>query len=171
MVLGILSDSHGDYRMVRHALAGLERAGADVFIHCGDVGGMEVFDELAGRRVHFVWGNTDVSDSIICGYVEDLGLSLPVVPLSLELGGKRIVVCHGHESCVRRVVAEAQHDYLMCGHSHQRCDVRENGMRIINPGALHRARVKTAATLDLATDRLTFFAVDGERVEPWVGDD
>lgn len=165
MILGILSDSHGDYLPVRHALAGLERAGAEVFVHCGDVGGMEVFDELAGRRVHFVWGNTDVPDAVLCGYVEDIGLSLPTVPLSLELGGKRIVVCHGHESCVPRVVAEARHDYLLCGHSHQRCDLRKNGVRIINPGALHRARVKTVATLDLATDVLTFHVVQGERVE------
>jgi len=159
MVIGILSDSHGRHLSVRHALEGLERAGAEIFVHCGDIGGMEVFDELAGRPVHFVWGNMDAPDATLSGYVEDIGLQLPVAPLTLEVAGKRIAVCHGHERCMPRVIAEAAHDYLFCGHSHRRCDVRENGVRIINPGALHRARVKTVATLDTAADKLRFFEV------------
>jgi hypothetical protein len=166
MKIGILSDSHGRHLAVRHALAALESLGAEAFVHCGDVGGMAVFDELAGRAVHFVWGNTDVPDAVLEGYVEDLGLTLPNVPLSLTLGGKRIAVCHGHERCFERVILAAEHDYLFCGHTHERCDRRENGMRIINPGALHRARIKTVATLDLSTDELTFYAVDDSRVAP-----
>ncbi len=166
MVIGILSDSHGDSDIVRQALTALEQAGAERFVHCGDVGGMNVFDQFAGRNVDFVWGNMDCPDGVLLGYVTDLGLPLPTVPLSLELAGKRVAVCHGHEPCFRDIVFKGRHDYLLCGHTHERGDRRENGVRIINPGALHRARVKTVATLDLATDTLTFYALRDGRAEP-----
>ena len=54
MKIGILSDSHGHVQPVRAALQLLDAAGAQGFIHCGDVGNMEVIEELAGRRAWFV---------------------------------------------------------------------------------------------------------------------
>lgn len=59
MKLGIMSDSHGHAGPVRLALTLLDGRGADAIIHCGDVGSLDVLDELAGRRCWFVWGNTD----------------------------------------------------------------------------------------------------------------
>ena len=57
------------------------------------------------------------------------------------------------------VLNAQEHDYLLHGHTHVRRDERVGKVRIINPGALHRAREKTVAVLDTDTDRLTFVRV------------
>ncbi len=58
-----------------------------------------------------------------------------------------------------RLLSEQKHDYLLQGHTHVRHDERIGKTRVINPGALHRAREKTVALLDTATDRLVFLPV------------
>lgn len=157
MVLGILSDSHGRVERVRRALALLEASGADCFVHCGDVGGMAVFDEFVGRTVHFVWGNTDDPNPGLIAYVQTVGLTVPrTVPLELDLQERRIQVFHGHEPEMRQALARPRADYILHGHTHAAADERIGHTRIINPGALHRARVYTVATLDLVSDVLRF---------------
>jgi predicted phosphodiesterase len=52
-----------------------------------------------------------------------------------------------------------EHDYLLQGHTHVRLDECVGRTRIINPGALHRAAVKTVVTLDTRADRLLPFEV------------
>lgn len=65
----------------------------------------------------------------------------------------------GLEIIVQRVLEGQAHDYLFVGHSHVKLDTRVGRVRVINPGALHRAREKTVATLDTGTDLLRFITV------------
>ena len=159
MNLGIGSDSHGRVHHLRRALEMLQSAGADAFIHCGDIGGVDAIDELAGRRCWFVWGNTDDPHPTWRKYMEDLGMSWPTGPLELELAGKRVSVFHGHERQFQRTLDAADHDYLLHGHTHRRDDYRLGKMRVINPGALHRVAVRKVALLDLDRDHLEFLEV------------
>jgi putative phosphoesterase len=163
MNLGIMSDSHGRAEPVRRALTLLDSRGADAIIHCGDVGRLDVLDELAGRRCWFVWGNTDSPRATWRPHVEALGLPWPDGPLELRLAGRRIAVFHGHERELSPAVQAAAYDYLFHGHTHQCDDYRTGGMRVVSPGALHRASVKTVALLNLATDHLEFLDLDGRR--------
>ncbi len=156
MKIGIMSDSHGRIEAVRSALSLLDEAGVEAVVHCGDVGGFDVLEELAGRRAWFVWGNTDYPSPAWRGEIETLGFAWPEGPLSFTLAGRRIAVFHGHERAFGHAVREASYDYLLHGHTHKRDDYRIGGMRVINPGALHRASVRSVATLDLAADDLTF---------------
>jgi len=48
---------------------------------------------------------------------------------------------------------------LLQGHTHVRQDLRVSKMRIINPGALHRANPKTVALLDTSADSLEFLEI------------
>lgn len=162
MKLGILSDSHGRVEMVRRALAELDAAGTQVFVHCGDVGGLDVLDELAGRRAWFVWGNTDEPRPFWRPHVAELGLPWPDGPVELALAGRSIGVYHGHERAFREALRDARFDYLLHGHTHQRDDYREGPMRVINPGALHRVALPTVAVLDLERDDLRFVALERE---------
>ncbi|RME37988.1 MAG: YfcE family phosphodiesterase [Planctomycetota bacterium] len=161
MLIGILSDTHGQARATREAVALFDREGVEHIIHCGDVCGTAVFDELVGRPVSFVWGNMDDPDEPLLRYLETVGLTPPsAVPLRLDLDGKRLAVFHGHE----RAFAQADRldvDYVLHGHTHRLRDERIDGKRFINPGALHRARRKTVATLDLSADRLTIHEIGG----------
>ena len=162
-----MSDSHGRVDLVREALALLKKAGARRVIHCGDIGDLDVLEELAGWQAWFVWGNTDFSRPSWRPQVEALGLPWPDGPLDLVLADKRIGVFHGHELALQRAMAAAEHDYLLHGHTHQPDDYHVGHMRIINPGALHRARFKSVALLDLASDNLEFIPVE----DPLAGDE
>ncbi len=160
MLIGICSDSHGKHETLRRAVTLLERAGARRIIHCGDVGGQAAFDELVGHQVRFVWGNTDVPTGGLRAYLETVGLTPPdQVPLRVEWAGKRLAVFHGHEPGFRTAAQDLDVDYLFHGHSHLRRDERIGSVRVVNPGALHRAAIYTVATLNLATDELRFHEV------------
>ncbi len=164
MIIGILADSHGDAEMTARAVELLERRGAEKLLHCGDLCSESVLDELAGHDCTFVWGNCDQPDDSLRHYAAALGLTLPQWPIRIEVDGKRIGLCHGHEHGFITARREAGLDYLFHGHTHSPSDYRENGCRIINPGALYRAEPLTVALLDLATDELTF--LDAETGEP-----
>lgn len=164
MKLGIMSDSHGQVQRVREALTLLDAAGAEAIIHCGDVGGIEVLEELAGRRCWFVWGNTDCPRPRWQAEVEALGLPWPTGSLRLFLAGKRVAVYHGCEPDFRRAIESGEHDYLLHGHSHRREDYRVGRTRVINPGALYRASVHSMALLDLVEDHVRFLSADGEAI-------
>ncbi len=174
MKIGLLSDTHGRYRITRRALTLLEEAGAASFIHCGDVGDERVLDELAGRQAWFVWGNTDLAVPYMIRYVETIGLTPPGdVPLRLALGGRRIDVYHGHEAPFSRLMRAIEAgdtarvaalaagvDYVVFGHTHRRLDQRVGSLRLINPGALHRARPPSVALLDTGSGELTYYEVE-----------
>lgn len=179
MILGILSDTHGRSQRAGLAKRLLKQQGAEVFVHCGDVGSIEVFEQFSGERFHFVWGNTDSFSLHDLPYIESLGITPPrQIPLQLEYAGKRIGVLHGHEPQaapyapdvgVRAVAfspAVAMFDYVLHGHTHEVRDERRGGTRIINPGALHRAAVYTVSTLDLSRDLLKFWKLDDAVAAP-----
>jgi putative phosphoesterase len=169
MILGILSDNHGHAKRVRRALDVLRKAGAGAFVHCGDIGDADVFDELAGERCWFVWGNNDWPDGPLLEAARRAGLDPPTdIPLRFELGGRRIAVFHGHEREFQHLLdrlevgdpGDADVDYVFFGHTHVPADARLGGARLINPGALHRAPLRTVATLDLERDTLQSHLVE-----------
>ena len=162
MLVGILSDSHGRHLAVRQAMALFDSLGVEYIIHCGDIGGMSVFDELVGRPCTFVWGNMDEPEGGIIAYLQSVGIEPPnCVPARVTLDGKKFAVFHGHERGFHRAIDTLDVDYILHGHTHVASDKTHNGKRIINPGALYRARQKTVATLDTAAEKLTFHAPRG----------
>ncbi len=161
MLVGILSDSHGRHLAVRQAMALFDRLAVKHVIHCGDVGGTPVFDELVGRPLSFVWGNTDTPDNGVFAYLESVGLSPPeTIPLRVTLDNKSFAVFHGHENGFDDAPHALDVDFILHGHTHLARDESFKGKRIINPGALHRARTKTVATLDTSTGQLTFHEIN-----------
>jgi putative phosphoesterase len=178
VILGILSDTHGQWRRTADAVRLLDRLGAEALVHCGDVGSADVLAELAGRRAWVVAGNTDVPDAPYFGGPDWPGITLGEGPLRVEVGGRRLVVFHGHETAFENLWRDpienraqpesfAGFEYVLHGHTHVPASLRLGAVRVINPGALHRAPRYTVATLDLAADRVRFWEVrDGRREEP-----
>lgn len=159
MLVGIMSDSHGRSDMVKRALTLFDELNVKHIFHCGDVGDQDVFDEFVGRRFSFVWGNCDIPDGGTREYLRTVGIAEPsAVPLICNVGGKTFAVFHGHEREFTRL-DRIDADYVLCGHSHQRRDERIGTLRIINPGALHRANPKTVATLNTENDALQFHEI------------
>ena len=160
MRIGILSDTHDRVDAMAAAMKLLREAGAQFFVHCGDVGSERVIDHLAGVPSVFVFGNTDWDRAALARYAQSVGVDCRGSFADLELGGKRFAVIHGDDFRLKqRLLSEQSHDYLLQGHTHRRADQRIGKTRLINPGALHRAREKTVALLDTTTDALRFILV------------
>lgn len=161
VLIGIMSDSHGRALPVRHALALFDGLGVEHVIHCGDVGDEDIFAEFAERPFTFVWGNTDLSTAGPIAYVlRTLNIQPPEsIPRMLTLGGKRVAVFHGHERGFEAALDSLDVHYIFHGHTHEKRDERRGKVRIINPGALHRVRHKSVATLATETDVLTFHTI------------
>ncbi len=167
MLIGVMSDSHGDVAATARAVSLLTQRGASRLFHCGDICSVGVLEELAGRDCTFVWGNCDDLTPTLRRYVADLGLTWPEPGRVIELAGKRIGVFHGHEAAFQTATDTDTYDYIFHGHTHRYADQLENGCRLINPGALHRARLHTVALLNLKSGRLTFLRIDsGAEVKP-----
>ena len=159
MLIGIMADSHGNAPVVKQAFKLLDDLGAKAFFHCGDVGGQSILDEFVGRRIWFVWGNTDWAAPGTNMFLQATGLPIPEVPTRVTLAGKSIAMCHGHERVFVKLSRRPDADYLLSGHTHVTSDTRVGDCRLINPGALHRAVPRTVATLDLARDILQFHRI------------
>jgi putative phosphoesterase len=160
MLIGILSDTHDRAEMMAAAIALLQENKAEFFIHCGDVGEESMLDHLAGLPSAFIWGNNDWDRASLQRYALQLGISCYGGQADLTLGGKRFAVVHGDDLRLRQRLLDSQeYDYLLQGHTHVKFDGKVGRTRIINPGALHRAKPKTVALLDTETDLLKFLTV------------
>ncbi len=160
MILGILADTHNRIDAIRAGMDALKAAGAEFYIHCGDVGEEAILDQLAGVPNAVVWGNNDLDHTRLGAHAASIGVNIHHPWAHLELDGKKIVVTHGDDGRIlRTVLRENTVDYLFFGHTHVAMDERHGQIRVINPGALYRATPKTVAVLDLQTDELQVIPV------------
>lgn len=160
MKIGLLSDSHGHADTTRLAVSVLLDQGAELLIHLGDVGTTQVIDAMIATHpstaglveTHVVFGNTDGDRAALGRYARGLGIHVddPVGRLRVEAG--ELVFLHGDDSGAMDAAIRDGARYLCHGHTHQARDAHHGATRIINPGALFRARVYSVAILDLERD-------------------
>lgn len=164
MLVGVMSDSHGDGEITAQAVALLKSRGCEALFHCGDVCSTSVLDALAGERAWFVWGNCDHAFMEWRPYVQSIGLAWPEAPVRVELAGRTILVAHGHERGFDEYSRRRGVDFLFFGHTHRYEQFRDGSVVCVNPGALHRARVKTVAVVNLETAGVLFLTPDGRLI-------
>jgi putative phosphoesterase len=153
MVVGVLSDTHGDLRPQIKQLLG----GVDHIIHAGDVGSPKVLEELrAMAPVTAVRGNCDT---------DAWAQSLPA-RAEVELGGIRILVGHIAARPRDEAAATARDDrasdragysaVVISGHSHM-ASIEERGDALyLNPGSAgprRFGRPRTMALLEIGPTR------------------
>ncbi|MBR0483878.1 MAG: metallophosphoesterase [Oscillospiraceae bacterium] len=139
MKIIVLSDTHGDYRVLQK-IAFLHQE-ADMFIHLGD-GERELYQLFtsqpwAEQKFHCLKGNCDYNQDV--KIYRTLTLDLPY--------GHRIFAAHGDYFQVKfgtaRIVHEArenQADIVLYGHTHISDCRYEDGLYILNPGSLSLPR-------------------------------
>jgi putative phosphoesterase len=145
MKLGLVSDTHDNVALARVAASFFRESGCERTIHLGDVTTPLVlapFDDPVVLR-----GNNDPP-------------SLGVVEWTEDVAGVRVGAHHGHLSWRGGEV-----DLLLHGHSHRMRNEMVGRTRVVNPGALHRAPMKTVAIVELPAMDVRFFevALDGAR--------
>jgi putative phosphoesterase len=159
MKIAILSDTHSRYQTVETALQKIEAFNVELLIHCGDIEDAETVWLFPGKT-HFVFGNCDTERASVRQAVYGIGATLHEPFGQLELDGVKLAFVHGDDHRLLKQLEEsADFAYVFHGHTHQRRDERVGATRVINPGALHRAAVKTFAILDLESGELETVAV------------
>jgi putative phosphoesterase len=123
-LVGLISDTHGLVRPGVHDVL----QGVELILHAGDVGGSQILDELRLiAPVKAVFGNTDSPG--------DPSLSEQI---SLQLGGVRIHVSHGHEvgsPTPAKLADRYDADVVVYGHTHKQLLTRVGEQLFVNPGA------------------------------------
>ena len=151
MRIAVLSDTHNRTEVIQKAIDLLEGFGVELILHCGDIEDPEIVS-LFPRHTHFVFGNCDSDRKGLRQAIAELGGTLHEPFGTLEVPDANVAFVHGDDSHLLYDLENCGHfDYLFHGHTHVAGERRNGKTRIINPGALHRARPKTLAVVDLAS--------------------
>jgi putative phosphoesterase len=151
MKIAILSDTHSKQSTIRAALAEAARRQVELILHCGDIADDETV-RLFPAHTMFVFGNCDYARDEIEAAVAEIGATLQQPFGHLERDGKQIAFVHGDDSQLLRDLEPSDaFDFLFYGHTHQAKEHRRGKTRVINPGALYRAAVKTFVVLEVQT--------------------
>jgi len=153
MRIGLISDTHDDFNGTQAAAHLFETLGVDMIVHLGDVG-ESVLAFFSAWPTHFVAGNTD--------YVDSLGEAITAAGQTfhgrfgqLEVEDRRIAFLHGDDiRRLNRAIESGEWSFVFHGHTHLPRDQQEGDTRVINPGAIHRARRPSVAILDLDEDQV-----------------
>ncbi len=163
MKIGIVSDSHGKVNRLRRALAMLIERGAEVIVHCGDVGSGECIIALGETHLpaYAVAGNMDRHCRSLQDAADRSGVHFGCETVLVPLDGQAyLAVTHGNKPAVlAELISDERFGYVCHGHTHQPRDERIGVTRVINPGALRHAHPPTAAILDTDADTVEHFPV------------
>lgn len=147
LVIGVVSDTHGNLPSLRAAVA--QAPEASLWIHCGD-GCRDVELERLGVEVHAlaVSGNCDSPDwAPRLRVIDQIGWRLLVVH------GDRFHLHAGQKGLVDEALRRDAH--IICyGHTHHARHDRDERVHLVNPGALARGeRRPSFARITLCADR------------------
>ena len=160
MIVGLVSNTNGRAEAMAAAVSALRDRGADLIVHCGDVGARHVLDEMAKMDAAFVWGDRDKDRMGLLRHAHNVNVVCFGVLGELDLDGKRAVLVHGDDKrLVARLLEEQQYDYLFCGHDPAGEDRKVGRMRVINPGELQGGPSQNAAVLSTTSDEVKFFTL------------
>lgn len=128
MLVAVISDTHGITPAMKWVKN--EIKDADALIHLGDnIVDLNFIKEGFGGEVYGVRGNCDFTSEV-------------PVEQTIELGGKRFFITHGHNYGVKYGLSqiffrgkELEVDAVLFGHSHCKINTEEEGILLINPGS------------------------------------
>jgi len=159
-LIGLVSDSHGEWQRTRDAMLLLRAKKCERILHMGDIETHEVLDELAGNNVSLVFGNCDFV-SRLDDYAKSIGLDVHHPAGIVDIDGMRFGFLHGDDfSQYQAFIDDDSINVVVHGHTHEKRDEMVNNTRCINPGALHRAPVYTVAVLETHSGALTFYELE-----------
>jgi putative phosphoesterase len=148
-LVGIVSDTHEDVRMIVRAVNIFKQRAPALVIHCGDIISPPVLERFAGLPMKLVYGNNDGERAGLKKKCAELGFDEIEDTLTFEFAGKSFFVNHGtRSSVIEQAASEQLYDYVLHGHTHEKRNEQRGRTRIINPGALFSADEYTIAFLN-----------------------
>lgn len=159
-LIGIISDTHEDVRMICKAVKVLKERAPGLVIHCGDIISPPVLEHFSGLPLRLVFGNNDGERSGLKQKCAELNFIEIDDTLIFNHAGKSFFVNHGTRSSVINTAANSQqYDYVLHGHTHQARNELVGRTRVINPGALFSAESYSIAFLEPVTGAVEFVEI------------
>jgi putative phosphoesterase len=159
-VIGIISDTHEDVRMIRKAVRILKERAPAFVVHCGDIISPPVLEHFSGVPLRLVYGNNDGERSGLKKKCSELGFYGIEETLTFSHAGKTFFVNHGTRlSTIEEAADSQQYDYVLHGHTHEQRNEVRGKTRIINPGALFSADTYSIAFLEPETGAVEFVEI------------
>ena len=160
MILGIVSDTHGQIEFTRAAVRMLESFAVEHVIHCGDIGSPDVVGLFQQWPTHFVFGNVDTSERVLRRAIEAADQTCQERFGTLDLLGRHIAFLHGDDATLlQETIAGGLYDLVCYGHTHVAEQHRQGKTLVVNPGAIYRAQPHTLAIAKLPQLEVTHIAL------------
>ena len=135
MKIVVISDSHGNIANLKHVLGFTRKIKAGAVIHCGDWDNLAAVETVLACKIplYAVLGNADI-DERIENSLRMQSKKFNKKFLEVEIDGRKIGVVHS----IKYLVSGIKYlSILFAGHRHYKGGKTINGVKIINPGALH----------------------------------
>jgi putative phosphoesterase len=159
-VIGIISDTHEDARMIRKAVRIFKERAPAMVIHCGDIISPPVLENFAGLPLRLVYGNNDGERSGLKKKCAELGFYGIEDTLTFTHSDKTFFVNHGtYPRLIEEAIQSGSYDYVLHGHTHEMRNELYGATRVINPGALYSADTYSIAFLEPVTGAVEFVEI------------
>ena len=148
MRIGVISDTHGNFRRTERAAELLAEWRVDEVIHCGDVGSPDLVWLFEAWPAHFVAGNVDDAEALE-RRVREAGRTWHGRFGSLELDGRQVAFLHGDdERLLHKTIQDGRWQLVCHGHTHVAAQRREGDVL----GASQSGRHRSLRLLEVARD-------------------
>ncbi len=148
VLVGLMSDSHDNMGNVERAMEVFRREHISLVFHLGDIVSPFIVRRMielrwSGLRVIGVFGNNDGDKWLLTRLFTEAGWFISHGPRIHEVGGKRVLVFHGHdgveftERIADSYAAGMGVDMVFYGHTHRRRVAEVNGVLVVNPGEVY----------------------------------
>ncbi len=152
MLIGVVSDSHGQVELTRAAVRMLESLTPEVVLHCGDIGSPQIPELFRPWPVHYVFGNVDRDELILRAAIQAAGHTCHGRFGDFTLAGRKIALLHSDDARrFRQTIQSGEYDLVCYGHTHVAEHHLEGKTLVLNPGAIYRANPHSIAVVDLRT--------------------
>lgn len=155
MIIGVISDTHGDMHGSRAAVRLFESLKVDRVLHCGDIGSTEIIGLFSDWPTHFVYGNVD-SPGYLGDAIARAGQVCHKRFGSIQLEGRNIALLHGNDTeLLDKSIKSGQWHIICHGHTHTARRATIGKTLVVNPGAVARTTYPSVATVDLESLEVT----------------
>lgn len=160
MKILIVSDSHDNIVRLKHVIGFAKEMKAEAIIHCGDWSSQDAVNTMdnLGIGTYGVLGNADIDPQIVAS-LRKAKIKFNSDFLKLELGGRKIGVCHYPER-LKETIKSQEYDALFCGHIHSRHKAIYAKTLVVRPGALGRTPSPSFAVYDTEKNDVEFVDVE-----------
>jgi len=136
MLIGVVSDTHNNFKNIDQIISIFNSENLDLVIHTGDITRAETLRKFSNLNCPLmgVFGNNDRFEEGLQEVCNQYEFIFKDPPLSLSLDEKKIVVFHEPDDIEGYISTHKDIDLVLHGHTHRYKEETKNDIVYFNPG-------------------------------------